>query len=156
MALRVAANDTTAPLTEDLLHIPFLKQVSERPNQLAVCTPKRRLTYRELYLRACRVEQELLRADVKPNELVAVMMEKGWEQIVAVLGIHLAGGAYLPIDPELPAERQRFLLEYSQVRVAFTQSAVRNSSSVRATDCNGSPLPCVCASSKRNSATKGS
>ncbi len=126
IALRDAANNTAAPLTCDLLHTPFLKQVAERPEQLAVCTPKRRLTYREVYRYACRIEQELLRCRVKPNELVAVMMEKGWEQIVAVLGIHLAGAAYLPIDPELPAERQRFLLEHAQVKVALTQSGVRS------------------------------
>ena len=126
MALREAANNTTAPLTDDLLHTPFLKQVAERPGQIAVCTPKRRLTYLEAYCYACRIEQELLRCQLKPNEFVAVMMEKGWEQIVAVLGIHFAGAAYLPIDPELPAERQRYLLEHAKVKVALTQSAVRN------------------------------
>ncbi len=132
IALRDAANNTAAPLTGDLLHTPFLKQVAERPEQLAVCTPNRRLTYREVYRYACRIEQELLRCSVKPNELVAVMMEKGWEQIVAVLGIHFAGGAYLPIDPELPAERQRFLLEHANVKVALTQSGVRTRLSVPA------------------------
>ena len=126
MASREAANDTQAPLTDDLLHTPFLRQVAERPAQLAVCTPKRRLTYLEAHRYACRIEQELLRNQIKPNDLVAVMMEKGWEQIVAVLGIHFAGAAYLPIDPELPAERQRFLLEHARVKVALTQSAVRN------------------------------
>ena len=132
MSLREAVNRTAAPLTGDLLHTPFLKQVVERPEQIAVSTPKRRLSYREVYRYACRMEQELLHCEVKPNELVAVMMEKGWEQVVAVLGIHLAGGAYLPIDPELPAERQRFLLEHAKVRVACTQSAVRNRLSVPA------------------------
>ncbi len=126
MVLRDAANSTAAPLTGDLLHTPFLRQVAERPEHLAVCTPKRRLSYRDVYGYACRIEQELLRCQVQPNELVAVMMEKGWKQIVAVLGIHLAGGAYLPIDPELPAERQRFLLEHAQVKVVLTQSAVRD------------------------------
>lgn len=125
IALREAANDTKAPLTEDLLHTPFLRRVAERPEQLAVVTPKRRLTYQEACRHACRIEQELLRRQVQPNELVAVMMEKGWEQVVSVLGIHFAGGAYLPIDPELPAERQRFLLEHAHVKVALTQSGVR-------------------------------
>lgn len=126
MALRNAANDTKAPIAEDLLHTPFLKQVAERPEQMAVVTPNRRLTYMEVYRYACRIEQELLRCQVKPNDLVAVMMQKGWEQIVAVLGIHLAGAAYLPVDPELPAERQRFLLEHANAKVALTQSPVRS------------------------------
>ena len=130
MALLETANSTTAPLTADLLHTPFLKQVAERPQQIAVCTPKRRLTYQEAYRYACRIEQVLLRCQVKPNELVAIMMEKGWEQIVAVLGIHFAGAAYLPIDPELPAERQRYLLEHAKVKVVLTQPAVQNGLSV--------------------------
>jgi amino acid adenylation domain-containing protein len=132
MAMREAANNTEAPLTGDLLHTPFLKQVAERPEQIAVHTPQRRLTYLEVYRYACRIERELLRCQVKPNDLVAVMMEKGWEQIVAVLGIHFAGAAYLPIDPELPAERQRFLLEHARVKVALTQAAVRSRLSVPA------------------------
>jgi amino acid adenylation domain-containing protein len=125
MAARRAANSTAAPISADLLHTPFLDQVAKQPDQLAVCTPKRRLTYREAYRHSRAIENELLRADAKPNDLVAVMMEKGWEQIVAVLGIHFAGAAYLPIDPELPAERQRFLLEHAKVKVALTQSSVR-------------------------------
>ena len=132
IVLRQAVNNTKALVTDDLLHTPFLNQVAERPNQLAVCTPQRRLTYFEAYRYACKIEEELLRCEVKPNELVAVMMEKGWEQIVAVLGIHFAGGAYLPIDPELPAERQRYLLEHGNVKVVLTQSAVRNRLSVPA------------------------
>jgi amino acid adenylation domain-containing protein len=130
MTVRDAANATQAPLTEDLLHTHFLKQVAERPEQLAVCTPERRLTYRDAYGYACSIERELLRQQAQPNELVAVMMEKGWEQIVAVLGILFAGAAYLPIDPELPAERQRYLLEFSNVRVALTQSGARQKLSV--------------------------
>ncbi len=125
IAVRNAANNTAAPITEDLLHTPFLRQVAERPEQLAVITPKRALTYLETYRYARRIEQELLRCGVQPNDFVAVMMEKGWEQIAAVLGTHFAGAAYVPIDPELPAERQRLLLEHTNAKVALTQSSVR-------------------------------
>ena len=126
IAVRNAANNTAAPITEDLLHTLFLRQVAGRPEQLAVITPKRALTYLETYQYACRIEQELLRCGVQPNDLVAVMMEKGWEQIAAVLGIHFAGAAYVPIDPELPAERQRLLLEHTSAKAALTQSSVRS------------------------------
>lgn len=129
IALREAANNTSAVLTSDsntdLLHTPFLKQVAERPDQVAICTREGRLTYLEAYRYACRIERELLLLQVKPNDLVAVVMEKSWEQVVSVLGIHLAGAAYLPIDPELPEERQRFQLEHAQVRVMLTQAGVR-------------------------------
>ena len=126
MELCREVNDTGALLSDELLHTLFLKQVEERPSQTAVCAPACRLTYAEVYRHACRIEEDLLRRRVQPNELVAVMMEKGWEQVVAVLGIHFAGGAYLPIDPDLPAERQRYLIEHGEVKIALTQSAAQN------------------------------
>lgn len=122
MEIRKQVNATEAPISDELLHTPFLKQVAERPNDLAIVTPKRRLTYAETYRLACRVERELLDRGVQPNQMVGVLMAKGWEQIVAVLGIHFAGGAYLPIDSELPVERQRYLIENGAVKAVLTQS----------------------------------
>ena len=124
------ANSTAAPVSEEFLHTLFLKQVEQRPDQIAVCTPSRRMTYAEVYSRACRIEEELLPRGLEPNQLVGIVMEKGWEQVVAVLGILFAGGAYMPIDPELPPERQRYLIENGDVKVVLTQSSVRNRVSV--------------------------
>jgi len=125
MRLREEINDTETPISDELLHTLFLKQVEERPHQTAVCTPQCRLTYADVYQRACVIEELLVRRDVRPNQLVAVIMEKGWEQIVSVLGVLFAGGAYLPISPELPAERQRYLIEQGEVKVVLTQSAAQ-------------------------------
>jgi amino acid adenylation domain-containing protein len=124
--IRRQANATEAPLSDELLHTPFLRQVAERPQDLAICAPQRRLTYLETYQRACRIERELLDRGVGPNQMVGVLMAKGWEQIVAVLGIHLAGGAYLPIDSELPPERQRYLIENGTVKIVLIQSELRS------------------------------
>src|SRR5438105_8684923 len=48
-------------------------------------------------------------------------MEKGWEQVAAVLGILRAGCGYVPIDPGLPVERIHHLLRHAEVDVAVTQ-----------------------------------
>ena len=40
-----------------------------------------------------------------PNRLVALVMEKGWEQVVGAIAVLEAGGAYLPVDPDLPQEQ---------------------------------------------------
>ena len=130
MAIRRQVNATEAPLSDDLLHTRFLQQVAANPRQIAIRSPERRLTYEELYRRACRVEEELIRRGVQPNEIVAVLMEKGWEQVVAVLGIHFAGAAYLPIDADLPAERQQYLIADASVRIVLAQSAVRDRASL--------------------------
>jgi amino acid adenylation domain-containing protein/FkbM family methyltransferase len=120
--IRERVNRTEAPISEDLLHTAFLRQVAERPDREAIITPSRRLTYQETYQRASRIEMELLELGVKPNQLVGVLMDKGWEQIVAVLGIEFAGAAYLPIDSELPIERQKFLIQHGETKIVLTQS----------------------------------
>ncbi|HEX8650761.1 MAG TPA: amino acid adenylation domain-containing protein [Pyrinomonadaceae bacterium] len=106
----------------EMLHTLFAKQVSERPHQPALMTPHSTLTYEELSRRAHQVAHRLRRSGACPNTLVAVVMEKGWEQVVAVLGILESGAAYLPVDPELPTERLHYILEHGEVSLVLTQS----------------------------------
>ncbi|MGK4580325.1 amino acid adenylation domain-containing protein [Kitasatospora sp. HPMI-4] len=117
-------NRTDGPLPSGLLHEPFFATAARAPERPAVITPSRTLSYGELAARARHIAARLDGVGVVPNDLVAVVMEKGWEQCAAVLGILAAGAAYLPIDPELPAERIRFLLEHGHVRAVLTQSRV--------------------------------
>jgi hypothetical protein len=70
------------------------------------------------------VEIELLARGAQPGQLVAVLMEKGWEQVAGVLGILFAGAAYLPVDSDLPGERQRYLIENGEVKIVLTQSSL--------------------------------
>jgi len=79
-------------------------------------------SYAEVWGRAMGVARELRSRGVGRGELVAVVMEKGWEPAVGVLGVQAAGAAYLPVDPGLPAERVRWMLEDGGVRWALTQS----------------------------------
>jgi amino acid adenylation domain-containing protein/thioester reductase-like protein len=118
---RVAINATEAPVPEKLLHTLFTAQVSQRPHQAAVVSSARTLTYLELYRRSNQVGRRLRQLGARPNTLVAVVMEKGWEQVVAVLGILQSGAAYLPIDPKLPKERLWYLLENGEVKLVLTQ-----------------------------------
>ena len=64
----------------------------------------------------------------RPNTLVAVVMDKGWEQPVATLGILAAGAAYLPVDASLPAERVAWLLEHGQVAPMNSDEVEKNES----------------------------
>lgn len=121
-AQRQRVNDTAAPAPAGLLQDRVLEQAARRPHDLAVIAPTQRLTYGDLARLSTHLGHRLRDLGARPNHLVAVVMEKGWEQVVAVLGILQAGGAYLPIDPNLPAERLNFLLEYGQVELVLTQS----------------------------------
>ena len=114
-------NATEAPISDDLLHILVKKQVMLRPTQKAVITTKRTLTYAEIDDMANKVGYWLRLAGAQPNTLVAVVMEKGWEQVIATLAVLYAGAAYLPIDAALPQERLWYLLAHGSVQLVLTQ-----------------------------------
>lgn len=119
---QAVANGIEAPIPDALLHELFAQQVASRSHKAAVITSTRTLTYEGLYLRSNQVAHRLRKLGARPNQLVAVVMEKGWEQIVAVLGILASGAAYLPVDAALPKERLWYLLENGEVEIVLTQS----------------------------------
>lgn len=124
LAQREVINATTAPTPGELLHTLFAAQVQKQGGEPAVISSERTLNYQELYTLANQVGHRLRQLGVVPNQLIAVVMEKGWEQIVAVMGILAAGAAYVPIDPGLPQQRREYLLENSQVKIVLTQSCL--------------------------------
>ncbi len=115
-AVNATAEDFGAA-ARGLLHA-LVAGPDDRP---AVDAPGRTLTYRELHREARALGHRLRALGARPNRLVAVVMEKGWEQVVGVLGVLESGAAYLPIDPDLPADRRRYLLENGEVEIAVTQ-----------------------------------
>jgi pyochelin synthetase len=131
---RIAVNATDKPIPETaLLHTLVFQQVSLRPQQMAVITSDsygalrdRTLTYLEVGDRAINLAHHLQQLRVSPNKLVAIVMDKGWEQVVAALGILAAGAAYLPIDPGLPTERLWYLLKQAKVQIVLTQTRLES------------------------------
>jgi amino acid adenylation domain-containing protein len=121
---RDLANATDLPIPPGLLHAPFIDQATTHPERLALIDGERQLDYGELLARAGGVASELVKRRLAPGELVAVVMHKGWQQVVAVLGILGAGAAYLPVDAALPEERRHLLLADGAVRVALTSQAL--------------------------------
>ena len=119
---RDAANATEAPLPKHLLHESFMARAAAGPDATAIISNDRTLSYGELDRLSNQLARELQNRGVGTNELVAVVMQKGWEQIVAVLGILKAGAAYWPVDASMPAERLHYLLGFGQARIAVTQS----------------------------------
>ena len=121
LAARAAVNETAAPVPGGLLQTRIAAQVERQPGHAAVMAPGRTLTYAALWAEATALGSTLRARGAVPNQLVAVVMEKGWEQVVGVLGVLQAGAAYVPIDPALPRERLTALLAHAEVRLAVTQ-----------------------------------
>jgi amino acid adenylation domain-containing protein len=124
LAHRAAINATAAPLGEELLQGLFAAQVRQRPDQVAVVSRARTLRYGDLYRYSNRIGRHLRELGARSNTVVAVVMEKGWEQVVGVLGVVMSGAAYLPIDAGLPRERLWHILRDAEVELVLTQSWV--------------------------------
>ncbi|MBW4678519.1 MAG: amino acid adenylation domain-containing protein [Microcoleus vaginatus WJT46-NPBG5] len=119
---RHAINATDAPVPAAILHSLFIDRLPLHPQKVAVVAKDRSLTYEELHRHSHHLACRLQQLGVRPNTLVAVVMEKGWEQVVACLGILMSGAAYVPIDPALPSARKSHLFAQAEVQIAVTQS----------------------------------
>ncbi|MBZ4336625.1 non-ribosomal peptide synthase/polyketide synthase, partial [Corallococcus sp. AS-1-12] len=89
-------------------------QVRRTPDAVAVITPERRLTYRELDAKANQLAHRLRGLGVGPEVRVGLCVERTEDLVIGALGILKAGGAYVPLDPSYPRERLGWLLEDAQ------------------------------------------
>jgi amino acid adenylation domain-containing protein len=105
-----------------MLHDHLRDQVLRTPDAMAVECGARRLSYRELFEKANQVTHGLIRRGIGREALVGLRMSRTEDLIVAMLGILQAGATYVPIDPEYPIERQRYIESDSGVQ--FTLSSI--------------------------------
>lgn len=120
--LLVDWNQTATPVpTNVCIHHLFEQQVARTPNDIAVAYKSKHLTYQQLNTRANQLAHYLLIQGVKPDTLVGLQMERSIEMVVGLLAIHKAGGAYLPLDPDFPADRLALMIEDSQAPIILTQ-----------------------------------
>jgi amino acid adenylation domain-containing protein len=105
-------------------HELFEMQVERTPAAVAVAFGDRRLTYRELNLRANRLAHQLRDLGVGPEVLVGLYVERSPELLVGLLGILKAGGAYVPLDPAYPGERLAAIVQDAGLSVLLTQQAL--------------------------------
>ncbi|TYB62203.1 amino acid adenylation domain-containing protein [Nonomuraea sp. PA05] len=122
--VRDQVNAASAAIPPLLLHEPFWAQAARTPDAPAVISDSRTLTYRQLRAGATALGARLRELGARPNTTVAVVMDKGWEQPLAVFGILESGAAYVPIEPDLPAERLHYLLKHAEVKLALTQQGL--------------------------------
>ncbi|HID54502.1 MAG TPA: amino acid adenylation domain-containing protein, partial [Anaerolineae bacterium] len=121
-------NDTTRPYPLDqCVHQLFEKQVETTPQATAVVWQEETLTYDQLNWRANQLAHYLRQKGVGPESRVAVCVARSLDMVIAALGVLKAGGAYLPLDPDYPAERLAFMLADAQPTAVISQTAVSQS-----------------------------
>ncbi|MBC6450153.1 non-ribosomal peptide synthetase [Actinokineospora xionganensis] len=126
-------NDTATAYPEATLPALFAAQVSHTPDAPAVRFEGTELTYAELDARANQVAHYLRSHGVGPESVVGVRLHRGHDLVAALLGVLKAGGAYLPLDPDYPADRLDFMVGDSRAALVIDE----------AIDVSGFPLSAV-------------
>ena len=117
-------NATGQKVPEATLPELFEKQVEETPDAVAVVYEQSSLTYAELNCRANQLAHALIKEGIGPEDVVALAVPRSVEMIISLLGVLKAGAAYLPLDPEYPAERLAFLLSDAEPSCVVTTNTV--------------------------------
>jgi amino acid adenylation domain-containing protein len=94
-----------------------------REDAVAIVDGQRRISYRELLLRADALARELEARGIGPRDLVGVALPRSAELVVAVVGVVRAGAAYVPIDLNQPAERRALILSDAHPKLVVIEGA---------------------------------
>jgi amino acid adenylation domain-containing protein len=115
-----AANDTGTEIGASNVAELVRRHALDTPDAVAVEHGDRRITYRRLWDAARATRALLAERSVRQGDIVAIAASRSPELVATVLGVWLAGAAYLPIDPEHPAQRVAYLLADSGAKAVFT------------------------------------
>ncbi len=102
----------------------FAEQAEANPDKPAVTCGEQTLTYRELAERSLALADALLRRGIGAGNSVGVCVERSLDLIVGLLAIMKRGAAYLPLDPDLPAERLSYMIQDSGAKFVVCHEAV--------------------------------
>ncbi len=114
--LLVHWNDTQVKEALEYPHLAFHKQVADRRDQVAVSDERCSLTYGALKETTDRISSGLVRRGVGPEQLVALLMDRGVDYVSMVLGVFKASGAYLPLAGK-PLDRASRILAQADCRL---------------------------------------
>ncbi|MEW1722411.1 amino acid adenylation domain-containing protein, partial [Streptomyces sp. NPDC093109] len=115
-------NDTVRAVPSATLPELFQAQAARTPEAPAVVFAGIEVTYADLNARVNRLARLLIDRGVGPESLVAVMMHRSVDLVVALLAVVKAGGAYVPVDPDYPAERIAYVLADARPLLVLTSA----------------------------------
>lgn len=111
---------------EKTIHELFEGQVNKNPENIALITKTKQFTYNELNVKANRLAKKLRQKNIKSNSLVGIMVDRTPEMLISILSVLKSGNAYLPIDPEYPQERIKYMILDSETRFVLSQEKYIN------------------------------
>ncbi|MFD7712520.1 amino acid adenylation domain-containing protein, partial [Streptomyces sp. NPDC059786] len=118
-------NPTARPAPATTVPELFTRQAARTPQATALVAGDERLDCATLDARADRLARHLIARGAGPERLVALRLPRTADMIVALLAVWKSGAGYLPLDPALPEERVRFLLDDARPALVLDEAALR-------------------------------
>lgn len=129
--IRERINGTYMDVRHKCLHARFYENAFLNPGAKALIWfengIRRTMTYGELRDSSLKAANMLIRLGVKKGDMVSVILPKGVEQVIAVLGIHSAGAAYVPVGIHQPVERKKKILQTGKIKYILTDESQKKS-----------------------------
>src|SRR5207245_5858920 len=104
----------------------FAAQAAKTPDAVAVVFAGEQLSYGELDARANQLAHHLRALGVGAESVVGVCLERSRALVVALMAILKAGGGYLPLDPESPADRLHYMMADAGAAVLVRARGLRD------------------------------
>ena len=115
-------NMTEQELATENLPLQCMKKALSTPENEAVITSDLRMNYGQLHNVSAQIATLIEEKTAGANEHVAIILPKGWEQIVSVLACGYAGAAYLPMAIDYPKNRMEYLLKEAKITTVLSNA----------------------------------
>ena len=114
-------NTTNKPICATTLHQLFFNSCKDFGGKVAIISKEKQISYDKLRELVLFHSSKIKEKNIEKEKPVVVLMEKGWEQVVAVLSILNAGYAYLPLTIETPVERVKYVINETECRLIISK-----------------------------------
>ncbi|WP_336473657.1 amino acid adenylation domain-containing protein [Bacillus sp. FJAT-51639] len=115
-------NNTSTSFPEDkMIHQLFEEQVKKMPDRLAIVSGEEKLSYKELNEKSNDLAHILRQKGVEADQVIGIATTRSCEMMIGLMAILKAGAAYLPINPNDPVDRIRYILQDSGAKVVLAQ-----------------------------------
>ncbi|ESP90559.1 amino acid adenylation domain-containing protein [Pseudoalteromonas luteoviolacea] len=99
------------------------RQSQQAPNSIAIIDGTEEISYVQLMSAAWTIAAAIEAQSIPQASLIAVCMSRKWQLIAAMIGIHKAGCAYIPLDPSYPKSRVEYMLSHSKAQAAIVDNS---------------------------------
>jgi len=118
-------NDTKVDYPkEKTLDDVLREQVEKTPNNIAAVYDEESITYKELDEKSNKLAEKIREQGICPDDIVGIMLYRSLEMIISIFAIIKAGGAYMPIDPDYPEDRIKYMMEDSKSKLLLTTQEI--------------------------------